>query len=140
MATDAANDLNGSVSQLRSPTLSAKTTATTATVGLEAKQQQQSQVSLSGLTLGRSFEMTSPLGGGSTTNGSMNQSQIFASPVTASPLGGIPSASADAEPHLAGHEPRYFPGVVQRRRGSTRQSSKHESDDKINGKGKERDE
>ncbi|KAK4660418.1 AMP deaminase [Podospora pseudocomata] len=53
------------------------------------------------------------------------QSQVFSSPVTASPL-----TVSGSEEHISGHEPRYFPGVVsRRRRDSTRQSSMHESDD-----------
>jgi hypothetical protein len=144
MATDAFNDLSGSVSQLRSPALSAKTNATTTTVGLESKQQQQSHVSLTALALGRSVDTSSSLANGGATNGSMIQSQIFSTPITASPLAGVPPSTTvnGAEPHLAGHEPRYFPGVVQRRRGSTRQSSQHEGDENASKrflKGKERE-
>ncbi|KAK0656394.1 hypothetical protein B0T16DRAFT_399221 [Cercophora newfieldiana] len=134
VATDAANDLNGSVAQLRSPALSAKTnaTTTTATAGLESKQQ-PSHVSLTTLALGRPADTSSTNG----ANGSASQSQIFASPTTASPLASAPATSGEGEPHLAGHEPRYFPGLVQRRKGSMRQSSQHESDDKRVGKGKD---
>ncbi|KAK3337065.1 hypothetical protein B0T19DRAFT_411388 [Cercophora scortea] len=74
----------------------------------------------------------------STSSMSMSQSQIFASPVIASPATGSSTdgrpAPTDAmrELHLSGHEPKYFPGVVSRshgqRRNSTRQSSMHESD------------
>jgi len=128
MVTDVPNDLNGAASQhagLRSPALSAKTNTTTVTVGLDSKQQ-QSHVSLPAYALGRSVDTSSGI-----SNGSMSQSQIFASPTTASPLAVSTAADGDGmvEPHLAGHEPRYFPGVVQRRQGSTRQSSVHESDE-----------
>lgn len=137
MANDSANDLSASVSQLRSPALSAKTnpTTATATVGLESKQP-PSHVYLTALALGRAADTSSP-NGANGTNGSLSQSQIFASPTTASPLASAPVADGEVEPHLAGHEPRYFPGVVQRRRGSTRQSSQHESDSKRSTKGKE---
>ncbi|KAK0730770.1 hypothetical protein B0H67DRAFT_527882 [Lasiosphaeris hirsuta] len=132
----AAPETNGSVgvSQQytpRSPALSTKTNIATA-----AEQMQQQYTSKSAIDTSGSPHM----------GASMSQSQIFSSPVLASPLtSGPPGATptttggmssvADAagmrEPHLSGHEPRYFPGVVSRgqRKGSTRQSSMHEGDE-----------
>ncbi|KAK4187997.1 hypothetical protein QBC35DRAFT_451728 [Podospora australis] len=136
----AAPDLiGGSLPQTvpRSPALSSRTNIAPASnpkqqasVPLTASSSQASNIAKSG-----QIDTSSPAI--SAVSGS--QSQVFSSPVVASPLGASASDSvagtwSPSEPHISGHEPRYFPGVVSRssrRRDSTRQSSMHENDENL---------
>jgi len=117
----------------RSPALSSRTNPATVALGPESKQL-QSDVVPPAYAAGRS-PIDTNIPHASSANGlSMSQSQIFSSPTVSSPMatvmpGGIAADERASEPHLSGHEPRYFPGVMQRRRGSTRQNSMHEGDD-----------
>ncbi|GAB1311371.1 AMP deaminase [Madurella fahalii] len=117
----------------RSPALSSRAT----TIAADPKQQSHAQGSTP--TWGPQVGTGSPSIMAIPT--SLSQSQLYSSPVLASPMMG-PASDRDLsgswtqsdsirEPHLSGHEPRYFPGMVSRsqRKDSTRQSSVHESDE-----------
>jgi len=134
-ASASATEINGSVPQNgvpRSPILASRTNAATVVSAPAPDSKQQSHISLPVYGTRSQIDTNS-------SKGAVNQSQVFASPVAASPLVGVSpgigltglDSSGAHEPHLSGHEPRYFPGVVQRRRGSTRQSSMHESDENV---------
>ncbi|KAK3330860.1 hypothetical protein B0H66DRAFT_545062 [Apodospora peruviana] len=145
-AAGAVTDLNGSVPQPtapKSPLLPSKT-GSTISAPPTADPKQRSYVSLraaAGQGHPAQVDTSSPYMAGIISPG--NQSQVFQSPVLASPIAlpaaadgssnsGLwaPPADSVRDPHISGHQPRYFPGVVSRsqRKNSTRQSSRHESD------------
>lgn len=65
---------------------------------------------------------------------------VLDAPMSASPQSTTQSqwqADGFKDPHLSGHEPRYFPGMMARasRRDSIRQGSMHDSDDIVSTRG-----
>ncbi len=130
----------GGVTTLKSPVPPEKT-------GISTEQkQQQGHVSLPAYATTRAAPNGSQTDANSpymsAAGGSMSQSQILTSPMLASPLtagalsgpgSGPGNGESMREPHLSGHEPRYFPGIVTRgqRKGSTRQNSQHENDESV---------
>jgi AMP deaminase len=96
--------------------------------------QRGSQISLPGLA-SKKTRSHIDLGVGIVETPMGSQSDILSGGMVASPLTAGPSSGVEEEPHLSGHEPRYWPGVVTRgqRRMSTRQGSAHEGDAPVDG-------
>lgn len=123
----------------RSPALSSRTNTAAAAAASESKQHTFAPLTASPSQASHMAKSGQIDTGSPSVNAiSASQSQVFSSPVVASPLGASGSDSASgawtpSEQHISGHEPRYFPGVVSRnrRRDSTRQNSMHENDENV---------